>query len=83
MDILVGLDHNFVKQLAVLMISAYKNHDKLCSLGAEGITFWVLQSDFNSDDINFLNNIALSYNQKINFITVDEGDYYYFLLNEK
>lgn len=45
MNIMVGLDRGLVKQLGVLMISAYENHPKLLEKSSEGITFYVAYED--------------------------------------
>lgn len=83
MNIMVGLDRGLVKQLGVLMISAYENHPKLLEKSSEGITFYVAYEDFIAHDITIINEIAARYNQVVKFIKVDRNKFTTFLLSDK
>ena len=65
LNFLVSTDSNYVKYLSVLMASVYENHlNQQCD-------FYVLHSELNHNDFNYLLNFAKKYSQNVYFIKVD------------
>ena len=82
MDIMVGLDRGLVKQLGVLMISAYENHKELVAHADDGVIFWVFEDELIDSDRQFLSAIAAGYGQKVNYVHVDRTRYEYFAIGK-